>query len=241
MGRLIELNADVGEGGEDALIMPHVQRVSIACGGHTGDAGSMRAALMLAKAHGVAAGAHPSYPDPANFGRLADTTASPAEVTRWVVEQTRALQDIANTLGMALFHVKPHGALYNRAAVDREIAEAVIAAMRTLGGMALVTLAGSPLVAWARAAGIPVLEEAFADRRYLSSGVLAPRNLPGAVIEAPAEVRAQAQKIAAGIAISTLDGGRLQIRADTLCLHGEGPRASELAHVLGAALKRCST
>jgi UPF0271 protein len=237
MGRLIELNADVGEGGADALVIPHVQRVSIACGGHAGDAASMRATLRLAREHGVAAGAHPSYPDPANFGRQA-MDVKPADLTRWVLEQTRALQAVAAELGVELFHVKPHGALYNRAAVDEETARAVIAAMQELEGLALVVLAGSPLAAWARSAGLDVLEEAFADRRYLSSGALAPRNQPGAVIESPNEVRAQAQKIAAGAALDTLDGGMLRVRADTLCLHGEGPRAAELARLLGEILRQ---
>jgi len=237
VGRLIELNADVGEGGPDEEVMPYVQRVSIACGGHVGDAASMRAALSLAREHGVMAGAHPSYPDPASFGRQA-MTAKPAAVMRWVVEQTLALQAVAAELEMALFHVKPHGALYNRAAVDEETARALIAAMQELEGLALVVLAGSPLAAWARAAGLGVLEEAFADRRYLSSGGLAPRSRPGAVIENPDEVRAQARKIAAGAALDTLDGGVLRVRADTLCLHGEGPRAAELARLLGEILRR---
>lgn len=237
MGKLIELNADVGEGGPDGRVVPYVQRISIACGGHAGDADSMRAALLLAREYDVAAGAHPSYPDRAGFGRQA-VPAKPAEVTRWVVEQTLALQAVAAELEMALFHVKPHGALYNRAAVDEETAQALIAAMQALEGMALVVLAGSPLAGWAKAAGLDVLEEAFADRRYLSSGGLAPRSQPGAVIENPDEVCAQAQKIAAGAALDTLDGGVLRVRADTLCLHGEGPRAAELARLLGEILRQ---
>lgn len=237
MGRLIELNADVGEGGADALVIPHVQRVSIACGGHVGDVASMRATLGLAREHGVMAGAHPSYPDPANFGRQAMDVKS-SDLTRWVLEQTRALQAVATELEMGLFHVKPHGALYNRAAVDEETARALIAAMQELEGMALVVLAGSPLAGWAKAAGLDVLEEAFADRRYLSSGGLAPRSQPGALIENPDEVRAQAQKIAAGAALDTLDGGVLRLRADTLCLHGEGPRAAKLARLLGEILRQ---
>ena len=227
----------MGEGGADALVIPHVQRVSIACGGHVGDAASMRATLDLAREHGVMAGAHPSYPDPANFGRQA-MDVKPADLSRWVLEQTRALQAVATELEMALFHVKPHGALYNRAAVHEETAQALIAAMQELEGMALVVLAGSPLATWARAAGLDVLEEAFADRRYLSSGELAPRSLPGALIENPDEVRAQAQKIAAGAALDALDGGVLRLRADTLCLHGEGPRAAELARLLGEILRQ---
>lgn len=235
MGRLIELNADVGEGGADALVIPHVQRVSIACGGHAGDADSMRAALLLAKQHDVMAGAHPGYPDRAHFGRQA-LDAKPGEVTRWVVEQALGLRAAAVDLEVQLFHVKPHGALYNRSAFDEETARALIAAMQELDGLALVALAGSPLAGWAKAAGLNVLEEAFSDRRYLSSGALAPRNQPGAVIDEPGEVRAQAQKIAAGVALETLDGGVLRLRADTLCLHGEGPRAAELAQLLGESL-----
>jgi UPF0271 protein len=233
---LIELNADIGEGGPDALVMPHVQRVSIACGGHVGDAGSMRAALLLAREHGVLAGAHPGYPDPANFGRK-PIEAKPADITHWVLEQVRALQAVADALDMQLFHVKPHGALYNRAAIDEATAQAVIAAMRELESLALVALAGSPLAAWAREAGLQVLEEAFADRRYLQSGQLAPRSLPGAVIEDPGEVVVQAQRIAAGEELATMGGGVLRLRADTLCLHGESSRAAELARLLGAALQ----
>jgi UPF0271 protein len=235
MGRLIELNADVGEGGPDALVMPHVQRVSIACGGHTGDTASMRTALLLAREHGVLAGAHPSYPDPLNFGREA-MPANSRDITRWVAEQTRGLQAVADELGMEVFHVKPHGALYNRAAFDKTIAQAVIAAMQELQGLALVALAGSPLVGWAREARLKILEEAFADRRYLHGGCLAPRGTPGAVIEDPAEAVVQARAIALGRSFAAADGTLLKLRADTLCLHGEGPRASELARRLSEML-----
>lgn len=235
MGRLIELNADVGEGGPDAQVVPHVQRVSIACGGHVGDADSMRAALLLAGKHGVMPGAHPSYPDPANFGR-AVMPARAADITRWVVDQTMALQAVAEALGMRLFHVKPHGALYNRSAHDELTARAVIEALLELEGLALVALAESPLADWARAEGISVLEEAYADRRYLKSGRLAPRNQPGAVIQEPENAVAQGRAIALGQYISTADGDRLKLRADTLCLHGEGERAPELARLLAQNL-----
>lgn len=236
----IELNADIGEGGPDASLMPHVQRVSIACGGHAGDAASMRAALMLARQHGVMAGAHPAYPDPANFGRT-PMPAKPGEITRWVLEQTRALQAVAAGLDMALFHVKPHGALYNRAAVDEETAQALIAAMLELEGAALVALAGSSLAGWARAAGLSVLEEAFADRRYLQDGSLAPRSLPGAVIEDPVQAAAQARAIALGQPVLAIDGTALKLKADTLCLHGEGPQAVKFAEEIRAVLRECST
>lgn len=232
---MMELNADVGEGGADALLMPLVSRVSIACGGHTGDAASMRAALMLAESYGIKAGAHPSYSDPANFGRVA-MPAPPGDITRWVVEQTLALKAVADESGMRLFHVKPHGALYNQAADDREVGLAVVAAAKETG-LTLVALAGSPLAGWAREADIPVLEEAFADRRYLSSGRLAPRSLPGALIESPMEAAAQARAIARGEPIPCLDGGLLVVRADTLCLHGDGVGAAEFARAIHQALR----
>jgi UPF0271 protein len=236
VGRLIELNADVGEGGADALIMPHVQRVSIACGGHVGDIDSMRAALRLARQHGVKTGAHPSYPDRANFGRKA-IPANTSDISRWVVEQTRTLQALADEQEMGLFHVKPHGALYNRASVDEATAKAVIDAMLELDDLALVVLAASPLATWAREAGVKVLEEAFADRRYLVDRTLMPRSQAGAVIERTDEAAAQAWAIARGLPFAVAEGGMLSLKADTLCLHGEGPGAAELARLLNEVLQ----
>jgi UPF0271 protein len=236
MDRLIELNADVGEGGPDGLLMPLVDRVSIACGGHAGDIVSMRQALLRAKELGIQPGAHPGYPDPANFGRN-PMAATPAEISDWIIGQTRALMTVADGLGMKLFHVKPHGALYNQAAVDKAIAEAVIAALLELKGLTLIALAGSPLAGWASTAGLAVLEEAFADRRYLQDGQLAPRNLPGAIIEEPGQAARQAQAIARGLAIEPLGGGALFIRAQTICLHGDGRGAQERAEAVASALR----
>lgn len=236
MRLLIELNADVGEGGQDSGILPHVQRASIACGGHVGDATSMRSTLMLAKEHGVLPGAHPSYPDPANFGRVA-MQAKPEAIKRWVLEQTWALQAEADKLGISLFHVKPHGALYSQAAYDKNTAQGIIDALLELGGLALVALAGSPLASWAREAGLNVLEEAFADRRYLQDGQLCPRSRTDAVIKDPDEAVAQARAIALGQTVMSLDGGAIKLKADTLCLHGEGEMAAELAQLLSDGLK----
>lgn len=231
---MIELSADIGEGGADALLMPYVDRVSIACGGHAGDVASMRAALLLAKESGIKAGVHPSYPDPANFGRV-NMQSSPEETSRWVKEQTRALMEVADGLNIELFHVKPHGALYNRAATNRETADAVIAAIKNTG-LALVALANSPLVGWAREAGLVVLEEAFADRRYLKNGQLAPRSRHEALLESPAEVVEQALAIARGEPIITLDDGNLLLHADTLCLHGDAPGTAGRAEAVALAL-----
>ena len=235
MARLMELNADVGEGWDDKLIFPYVDRVSIACGGHAGDETSMRNTLLLARDMGVLAGAHPGYPDRENFGRE-PVAARPGEVRRWVAEQTRELMRLAEQAGTRLFHVKPHGALYSLAAQDEATGGEVIAALLDLGGLALLCLAGSPLAGRARSAGLGVLEEAFADRRYLADGRLAPRGRPGAVIDDPEVAADQARLIAGGEAITTLDGGELYLRADTLCLHGDREDAVEFARAIAAAL-----
>lgn len=236
MDKLIELNADVGEGGPDILLMPYVDRVSIACGGHAGNIASMRRALLRVRELGIQAGAHPGYPDPANFGRKPMDTA-PEDITRWVIGQTNSLLDVAASFGMTLFHVKPHGALYNQAAEDKAIAEAVIQALLELKGVALIALAGSPLAGWARAAGLVVLEEAFADRRYLQDGQLAPRGLPSALIEETGQAASQALAIARGQAIEPLGGGSLFIRAQTICLHGDGSGALKRAEAVASALR----
>lgn len=232
---MIELNADIGEGCADAVLMPYVDRVSIACGGHAGDEVSMRAALHLAQKYGVQAGAHPSYPDPANFGR-SPMEATPEQIAAWVLEQVRVLQVVAHSMGMSLFHVKPHGALYNTAAFDEAAGQGLIAAILELKHLSLVALAGSNLARLARRAGIEVLEEAFADRRYLTSGALAPRHQEGAVIRGHEAAAAQALAIARQEAISTLDGGNLLVSAQTICLHGDNEGAADRARFVARAL-----
>lgn len=236
MARLMELNADVGEGWDDEPLYSYVDRVSIACGGHAGDVNTMLIALSLAGDKGVKPGAHPSYPDRENFGRH-PVSAKVGSVRHWVVSQTRELMRLAEQTGTHLFHVKPHGALYNQAAIDESIAKEVIMAMQELGSLALVCLAGSPLAGWARDAGLDVLEEAFADRRYLTDGRLVSRNMTGAVFENPAEAAAQARGIAKGEPIATLDGGVLKLNAHTLCLHGDRKNARDFARTIAAALK----
>ena len=232
----LELNADIGEGWDDARLLPYVQRASIACGGHVGDAASMARALELCARHGVKPGAHPSFPDPENFGRMA-LAASGGDIERWVVEQVAALRAIAEAMGIVLFHVKPHGALYNLAAHDPLAGGALVAAMGRLPGLALIALADTPLVRLGRAHGIPVLEEAFADRRYLADGRLAPRHMPGAVIDDPRAAAMQARHIAGGEALATVEGGRLVLHADTLCLHGDRDSAEEYARAVHTALR----
>ncbi|MDO9635928.1 MAG: 5-oxoprolinase subunit PxpA [Thiobacillus sp.] len=232
----MELNADIGEGCDDAGLMPYLTRVSIACGGHAGDAASMTAALRLAAEHGVTAGAHPSYPDRSQFGRRA-LAASGDEIAAWVTEQTETLAEQAARLGLRLAHVKPHGALYNVAARDAAVARAVARAVAAVDpALAVVGLAGSQLIAAGQAAGLPVLNEAFADRRYLPSGRLVSRETAGALIVDPADAAEQARVLAAGRAVATMGGGAVRIRADTICLHSDTPGALNIARAVHAAL-----
>jgi UPF0271 protein len=235
---IYDLNADIGEGCNDASLMPYMTRVSIACGGHAGDAASMESAFRLAAEYGVAVGAHPSYPDPAGFGRRA-MAARPEDIRAWVTQQTEALAEVAARLGLRLAHVKPHGALYNVAARDAGVAAAIAAAAAALDpGLVLIGLSGSCLIDAGRAAGLKTLNEAFVDRRYRADGQLVSRETPGALITDPALAAARARALARGEAIPALGGGALQIAADTLCLHSDTPGAQIIAQAVHAALNR---
>jgi UPF0271 protein len=235
---MIELNADIGEGGDDAGLMPYLARVSIACGGHAGDAASMTAALRLATEFGVSVGAHPSYPDRENFGRRA-LAASASGIAAWVTQQTETLAEHAARLGLRLSHVKPHGALYNVGAVDREVAEAIAVAVADWDpALALVGLSGSQLIAAGEAAGLTVLNEAFADRCYRPDGQLVSRETDGALLSDPATAARQAFALARGEAVATSDGSKLWIQADTLCLHSDTPNALKIAWAVHAAILR---
>ena len=174
----IDLNADVGEGEEtDEALIPLVTSVNVACGAHAGDPETMQHTLEVAVRHGVAVGAHPGYPDREGFGRR-DLDLSDAQLRATLAEQLLAIDAVARRVGVAIGHVKPHGALYNRAAADarlaRSVAEVVLA---TLGPVILVGLAGSELVRQGRALGLPVAAEAFADRAYEPDGSLRSRSL----------------------------------------------------------------
>lgn len=235
---MIELNADIGEGCNDAGLMPYLTRASIACGGHAGDAGSMAASLQLAADHGVAVGAHPSYPDRARFGRQ-PLAASAEDIAAWVTQQTEALAEQAARLGMRLVHVKPHGALYNVAAVDSLVAEAVAQAVAAFDpGLLLIGLSGSRLVAAGEAVGLGVRNEAFVDRRYQANGQLVSRETQGALVTDPSLAAQQALALARGESVVTLDGKALRIRAETLCLHSDTPSALNIARAVHAALNR---
>jgi UPF0271 protein len=221
---------------DDAAILSYVTAANIACGGHAGDEGSMRAMLRLCQELGVSAGAHPSYPDRAHFGRRA-LPMSADQVTAFVREQVQTLDRIAREEGVALTHVKPHGALYNQAAANREIADAIArAVVEHDPRLALIGLAGSMFIEAGEAAGLYVLREAFADRAYERDGSLRARDLPDALIEDNLRCLAQAEDILLRGLVTTHDGALLPLRADTICIHSDTPGAAERAAYLRRGL-----
>ncbi len=235
---MIELNADLGEGYDDAALMPYLDRVSIASGGHAGDAASMTRVLRLAAEQGVAVGAHPSYPDRERFGRI-PLAGSSTQIAAWVTQQTEALAEQAARLGLRLAHVKPHGALYNVAARDAEVAAAIARAVAALDpALILIGLSGSCLITAGQAAGLTVFNEAFVDRRYRPDGALVSRETEGAVLTDPEQATHQAKVLAHHGWVTDAEGGQLRVVADTLCLHGDTPGALNIARAVHAALNR---
>jgi UPF0271 protein len=234
----IDLNCDMGEGyGSDAELFALVTSANIACGGHTGDAESMVRALDLAVLHGVAAGAHPSFVDRADFGRR-ELAVEPAVLAAQIEHQVRAFAEAAHTRGVRLSHVKLHGALYSLAARDPGVAAAVLGALaRASECRRLFALAGSALVPLARAEGFVVAEEGFADRAYRSDGTLSPRGTPGAMIADPADAAARAVRMARDGTIRCIDGSSIRVRVDTICIHGDEPGAVMTARALRDALR----
>jgi UPF0271 protein len=226
----IDLNADVGEGaGHDEELIPLVSSVNVCCGAHAGDDGTLRQAIRTALRHGVAIGAHPGFPDREHFGRR-ELPITPAAAADLVLAQSLRLEALAAELGARVGHVKLHGALYAMAARDPELAASIVGALAARNRASarpwtLVALAGSTLVTLGRAAGLRVLGEAFADRSYASTGALTPRLEPGALILDDAAALGQALGIAREGIVTALDGQVVRVEAQTLCLHGDGPRA----------------
>ena len=219
----MKINCDIGEGiGNDAALMPYIDEANIACGFHAGDAFTMRETVALCIRHGVKIGAHPSYLDRENFGRK-EIELSPEEIYLLVKKQIETLNQIVKTAGGKLNHVKPHGALYNTSAKNEVVAKAIAKAVKDVNGdLILFGLKGSLSIEVAQAIGLKTAEEAFADRRYESDGSLTPRSQPGACFTSVKEVIDQVKKI----------------KADTWCIHGDGPHALEFAKALKAkALK----
>lgn len=243
MATTIDLNSDLGEGygawamGDDTAMLAIVSSANIACGFHAGDPLTLRTTVREAAARGVAIGAHVSYPDRVGFGRRAmDLTQ--AELIADVVYQIGALQGIAAAAGTRVTYVKPHGALYNRIANDAEQADAVIQAICEIDpALALMGLAGAPVLHRAREAGLRTIAEAFGDRAYTAQGALVSRRQPGAVLDDARLVARRMVRLVAGGVIDTIDGGTLALQADSICVHGDSPGAVAMARAIRTALE----
>jgi UPF0271 protein len=239
----IDLNCDMGEmpaaiaDGTQESLMPFLTSVNIACGGHAGDENTMRATLEQALRGHLAIGAHPGYPDRANFGRL-ELNLPPKEIAESVFEQVSRLSEIAANCGARLSHVKAHGALYNQAARESAVAQAIaqgVAPWRR--DVVLVGLAGSPMLDVFRAAGFAVAAEAFADRRYEPQGALRSRKFADALILDPAVAADQALSIAERGSVMAWDRTEIPVAAQTICVHGDTPGAAQIVAAVAERLQ----
>lgn len=233
----IDLNADLGEGAAtDAELLAIVSSCNIACGGHAGDAASMAATVAAAAANGVAVGAHPSYPDREGFGRRSAFTGA-GELVPALEAQVNELLTIAGKASVRVGHVKPHGALYNDAARDRELADAICCSVRALDPtLSIVGPPGSALGEAAERAGLAFVAEGFVDRAYRPDGSLVPRSEPGSVYTEPVQASRQAVDIAVAGEVTASDGSIVSLPVQTLCIHGDTPGAVEVARAVSAAL-----
>jgi UPF0271 protein len=236
----LDLNCDMGESfgrytlGDDEAIMPFITSANIACGMHAGDPVVIRQTVRLAKQHGVAIGAHPGWPDLQGFGRR-EMSLAPDEVEAFVLYQIGALAAFTKSENGELRHVKPHGALYNQAAKDRNLADAIAGAVKRFSGdLILVGLAGSGLIEAGIEVGLRVANEGFPDRNYNPDGTLVSRKQANAIIGSPEEVAAHAVKLAQ----EGIDFSGRRIRIDTLCLHGDNPHAAQNARLVREALEQ---
>jgi UPF0271 protein len=240
----IDLNCDMGESfgrytlGNDAALMPHITSANIACGFHASDPLVMDRTVRLAREHGVAVGAHPGYPDLQGFGRR-QLQLSPEEAEAAILYQIGALAGFARAAGASLVHVKPHGALYNQAARNRPLAEAIVhAAARFSRELIVVGLANSEVIEAGVEAGQPVAREAFADRAYEADGSLRSRRLPGALLHDPAQAAQQAVHIARDGLVVAWGGQEVPVQAETLCVHGDTPEAPDHVQAIRQALEK---
>ena len=241
--KVVDLNCDMGESygawkmGADAEVMPYISSANIACGFHGGDPATIRKTVQLALDHGVAVGAHPSLPDLQGFGRRV-MKISPQDMYDLVVYQAGAVEAFARAAGGRLHHVKCHGALYNMAANDEALSDAMARAVKDLGaGIFLYCLSGSKSYERAKKQNVKTVGEVFADRGYSDDGTLAPRDRPGGMIEDAAQSVKQALAMIEDGYVTSLSGKPLAVLADTLCLHGDQPGAVHFAKELRRAFK----
>lgn len=231
----MDINSDLGESygawrmGDDAAMLDIVSSANVACGFHAGDPAGILQTLKNAASRGVAVGAHVAYPDLVGFGRR-NMDPSSAELVGDVVYQIGALQGLAKAAGTQVRYVKPHGALYNTIAQDARQACDVITAIQAIDPtLALMVLAGAPLVDWARARGLRVVQEAFADRAYNDDGTLVSRRLPGAVLHDADQIAERMLQLVQTGEIESITGQRIRLQADSICVHGDSPGAVEMA------------
>lgn len=240
----IDLNCDMGEipeaiaDGTQEALMSSLTSVNIACGGHAGDEATMKATIEQALRHKIAIGAHPGYPDRPNFGRLELSLPMDA-VADFVFDQVRALSVVAQSCGAQITHVKPHGALYNQAASNPELATAIAKGVaRWSREVSLIGLAGSQMLNVFRDAGFRLAAEAFTDRRYEPDGTLRSRKLSDALLREPAEAAQQALNIVERSKVIASDNSEVSVKAQTLCIHGDTPGAIQIAAAVAENLRQ---
>jgi UPF0271 protein len=243
MMKTIDLNSDLGESygawrmGDDAAMLEVVSSANVACGFHAGDPAGILRTVKAAAERGVFIGAHVSYPDLAGFGRR-DMDIAPADLTADVVYQIGALSGLAAAAGSKVRYVKPHGALYNRIAVDAVQGAAVIAALKSVDPtLVLMGLAGAPILDQARAAGLAVVAEAYADRAYTPAGHLVPRREVGAVLHDASLIAARMVRLATEGVVEAIDGSVIRIDAQSICVHGDSPGAVAIAREVRGRLE----
>ena len=234
----MDLNADVGEGCDDAALLPYLTSANVACGMHAGDPAIMARTVEMALERGVRVGAHPGYADRENFGRIR-MEMSPEAIEALVLYQIGALDALVRARGARLTHVKPHGALYHAAGDSAEVAGAVVSGIRKAGGeLTVVGQAGSKLLDAAERAGLPVAREAFADRRYQPNGRLVSRTEPDALLTDPEEAARQAVSLARDRCVIARGGQKIGVEAETICFHGDTPGAPAIARHVREGLER---
>ncbi|WBW49874.1 LamB/YcsF family protein [Peptoniphilus equinus] len=243
MEYFVDLNSDIGEGfgsytmGMDEEIVKHVTSINLACGWHAGDAMIMDKTVALAKAHGVRVGSHPGYPDLLGFGRRA-MTITRDEAKNYMLYQTGALKAFCDAHGVKLQHMKLHGGFYNKACNDPELAAGIIDGIEAFDkSIILMVLSGSLIAKEAKARGLRVSEEVFADRGYNADGTLVNRKLPGAFVKDPKEALPRVIKMIKEGKVTAVDGTEIDIKADSICVHGDNPEAIEFVKQIRKGLE----
>lgn len=240
----VDLNCDLGESfgnykcGLDEEVIRYISSANVACGFHASDPAVMARTVALARENGVSVGAHPGYPDLQGFGRR-DMDASPAEVKAMVQYQIGALEAFCTAQGISLAHVKPHGAMYNMAGRDEALAEAICEGIYEVDpGLVLLGLSGSRMLEAAKRTGLKCAKEVFADRAYEEDGTLVARNVPGAMITDEDEAVERVLRIVKDGVVTAITGRDIEVAADSVCIHGDGPKALAFAAKIRKALER---